>query len=137
MGGRGASSGNTSKSRTINGRPVVENATTYEIWNIGTNAPKGYVGLIKGSGANAQTAYIKSQYADEFAKNLTASRTNINASARELNAQINRTRTKIRDLESGKSVPKTGSVENALKRNKKLLEAQELVMKLRKDIYKY
>ena len=136
MGGRGAISGNTSKSRTINGRPVVENATTYEIWNIGTNAPKGYVGLIKGSGANAQTAYIKSQYADEFAKNLTASRTNINASAKELNAQINRTRTKIRDLESGKSVPKTGSVENVLKRNKKLLEAQELVMKLRKDIYK-
>lgn len=137
MGGRGASSGNTSKLRTINGRPVVENATTYEIWNIGTNAPKGYVGLIKGSGSNKKIAYIKSQYADEFARNLTASRTNINASTRVLNAQINRTKTKIINLESGKNKPKTGSVENAIKRNKKLLEAQELVMKLRRDIYKY
>lgn len=136
MGGRGASSGNTSKSRTINGIPVVENATTYEIWKIGTNAPKGYVGLIKGSGSNAQTAYIKSQYADEFARNLRTGRINVNESVKVLNTQINRTKTKIRDLESGKSTPQTGSVENAIKRNKKLLEAQELVMKLRKDIYK-
>ena len=137
MGGRGASSGNTRKSRTINGSPVVENATTYEIWRIGTNAPRGYVGLIKGSGANKQTAYIKSQYADEFAKNLTASRVNINASDRELNAQINRTKTKIRNLEARNSTSKTSSEENAIKRNKKLLEAQELVMRLRRDIYKY
>lgn len=136
MGGRGASSGNTSKSRTINGIPVVENATTYEIWKIGTNAPKGYVGLIKGSGSNAQTAYIKSQYADEFARNLSIGRINVNENTKVLNTQINRTKAKIRNLESGKSTPQTGSVENALKRNKKLLEAQELVMKLRKDIYK-
>lgn len=136
MGGRGASSGNTSKSRTINGIPVVENATTYEIWKIGTNAPKGYVGLIKGSGSNAQTAFIKSQYADEFARNLSIGRINVNENTKVLNTQINRTKAKIRNLESGKSTPQTGSVENALKRNKKLLEAQELVMKLRKDIYK-
>lgn len=66
MGGRGASSSVGTK--TIQGRPVVASATGYQIWNIGRNAPKGYVPLIKGSGENAQTAYIKHPLADDLAK---------------------------------------------------------------------
>ena len=66
MGGRGASSSVGTK--TIQGRPVVTSATGYQIWNIGRNAPKGYVPLIKGSGRNTQTAYIKHPLADDLAK---------------------------------------------------------------------
>lgn len=66
MGGRGASS--SAGTKTIQGRPVVTSATGYQIWNIGRNAPKGYVPLIKGRGENAQTAYIKHPLADDLAK---------------------------------------------------------------------
>lgn len=66
MGGRGASS--SAGIKTIQGRPVVTSATGYQIWNIGRNAPKGYVPLIKGHGENAQTAYIKHPLADDLAK---------------------------------------------------------------------
>lgn len=65
FGGRGASS--SAGRITINGRPVVKSVGGYRYWNIGKNAPKGYIGLIQGQGANAKTAYFKSQYADEVA----------------------------------------------------------------------
>lgn len=64
FGGRGASSSNT---REINGVQVVKSTSGYRYWNIGRNAPEGYIGLIQGQGASAKTAYIKSQYADEIA----------------------------------------------------------------------
>lgn len=41
----------------------------------------------------------------------------------------------IEQLKNGKATPKGESVENAIKRNEKLLEAQKLVRKLRLDIY--
>lgn len=63
FGGRGASSG----ASTINGRPVVKSTSGYNYWNIGKNAPKGYIGLIRGTGNNAETVYFKTQYADEIA----------------------------------------------------------------------
>lgn len=133
MGGRGVSS--SSESKTINGRPVLDTARGYEIWNIGRNAPKGYVPLIKGTGENAKTAYIKSQYADEFSKNTMTGRVGVNSADRVLVSQINRTSTRIQQLKSGKVTPKGESVENAIKRNERLLEAQKLVRKLRLDIY--
>lgn len=127
---------NKESTRTIDGQEVLDTAMGYDIWLIGRNAPDGYVGLIKGRGESAKTAYIKSQYADEFNRNLTTGRVGVNGSARVLNAQIKRTKTKIEALKSGKMKVK-GSVEAAIRRNEKLLAAQELTMKLRRDIYKY
>lgn len=63
FGGRGASSGTS----TIKGSPIVKNTNGYHFWPIGKNAPSGYIGLIKGSGTSASTAYIKSNYANEVA----------------------------------------------------------------------
>jgi hypothetical protein len=51
----------------VDGKDVVTSANGYKYWNIGKNAPDGYIGLIKGTGSNAKTVYMKTQYANEIA----------------------------------------------------------------------
>ena len=51
----------------VDGKDVVTSAEGYKYWNIGKNAPDGYIGLIRGTGSSAKTVYMKTQYANEIA----------------------------------------------------------------------
>lgn len=90
FGGRGA----TAFQKKINGVKVVNNTNGYQFWNIGKNAPKGYIGLIKtnSSGGRGETAYLKSSYSEEV-KNTYVSR-GMNA------ANIGTLKTQITKLEN-------------------------------------
>lgn len=121
FGGRGASSGAGGKA--INGRPVIKSAKGYKYWNIGKNAPKGYIGLIQGQGSNAKTAYIKSRYADEVANFRSAGTNAMNYdSIKTLDTQIKRKEKQLDRYTETSSKAAIDRVNNELREMKRARE---------------
>lgn len=101
FGGRGAKSSRANKGSKepteINGRPVVDTIPSgFRFWLIGNNAPKGYIGLIRGSGAGAETRYFRTKYADEIANFRSAGANAMNYdSIKTLDREITRLENRI------------------------------------------
>lgn len=125
FGGRGASSSQVNKS--INGRPIVKSANGYNLWAIGKNAPKGYVGLIKPSGSINETAYIKSKYADEYAN------AGYGANYDNLEKELKRNENKLTKLKNG-SLKLKGDQEIAIRRTEKLINDIKVGIKVKKEL---
>ena len=122
FGGRGASS----STNTIDGRPIVKSTSGYRYWNIGKNAPKGYIGLIQGSGNTVKTAYIKSQYADEVANFRSAGSNAMNYdSMKTLNREITRKEKQLDRFIETSSTTTINRVSNELKEMKRAREIRK------------
>ena len=131
FGGRGASS----STNTIDGRPIAKSTSGYRFWNIGTSAPEGYIGLIRGEGRNAETTYFKTKYADEI-RNFRWEETDAMnySSIKMLDSQISRTENALDKI---KSQEKFGTASDIRKRRFRLenrLEKLRRVREIRKDL---
>lgn len=147
MGGRGASSESTKILRDyygtankytiqngyilnnmIEGRKykIVQSTEGYQYWNIGKNAPTGYIPLYKQENGKSVMAMYKSKYADSIG----TKQSYIEKSLGDNTKYLARLETQVRNYEKGNSKLSVNAYEKAKNNIKKLKNAIEVQKKL-------